>query len=60
KRIALSMKRQSDPAATTKPANASQTTENYKSKRVKKAQPPKPEPVNSLRESFLKAGFRVK
>jgi hypothetical protein len=54
------MKRQSDPAATTKPANASQTTENYKSKRVKKAQPPKPEPVNSLRESFLKAGFRVK
>jgi uncharacterized protein len=60
KRIALSMKRQSDPAATTKQANASQTTENYKSKRVKKAQPPKPEPVNSLRESFLKAGFRVK
>jgi uncharacterized protein len=61
KRIALSMKKQGDSATTAKSANAPQTTENFQPKSVKKAQPPKPvETVNSLRESFLKAGFKVR
>jgi uncharacterized protein len=57
KRIALSMKKQIDPADTTKTAEGPKS----KPKPVKREQSPKPvETVNSLRESFLKAGFRVK
>jgi uncharacterized protein len=62
KRIALSMKKQSGTIANEKPAGAEQTVS-----AKGKIQPQKPpqsqrpvKTVNSLRESFLKAGFKVK
>jgi uncharacterized protein len=63
KRIALSMKKQGTPAdANVKPAETQQTGSAQRKIQPKKPpQPSKPaETATSLRESFLKAGFKVK